>query len=163
MKEVRAALAGIDPAVPPFDIRSMADVVGASIVDYTVVGRLVLIAAAIALLLAMAGMTGVLMRAVSRREREIGVRLALGADAWRVRRLILGQVLLVCGIGTAAGVTMAGGVGQLLSHLLYGVAATDPLVWLTAVVGVNSAALLASMIPLRRATGVDPVISLRSE
>ncbi len=163
MQEVRAALASIDPAVPPFEIRSMDDVVGASIVNYTVVGRLVLIAAVIALLLAMAGMVGVLMQAVSRREREIGVRLALGANAWRVRRMVLGQVLLVCGLGTAAGVTMAGGVGQLLSHLLYGVAATDPFVWLIAVVSVNGAALLASTVALRRATSVDPVSSLRSE
>jgi ABC-type antimicrobial peptide transport system permease subunit len=119
--------------------------------------------AAAALLLAALGIYGVVSYAVSRREREIGVRLALGAQTGDVLRMMLGEGLRLSLIGVACGIAAALALARLLASFLYGVSATDPLTYLMVAIALSVVATLASLLPARRATRVDPAISLRAE
>jgi len=118
---------------------------------------------ALALMLAMMGVYGVVSYAVAQRTPEIGVRIALGAQARDVLRLILTQGLKPVAIGSVAGLTAALALGRVLSSLLYGVTATDPATFAVVVLLLSLAALLACWLPPRRATKVDPMIALRRE
>jgi putative ABC transport system permease protein len=119
--------------------------------------------AAIALLLALVGLYGILSRQVTLRTPEIGIRMALGAQRTEVRAMILkeGLVLTACGLG--AGLAAAWIAGRSLAALLYGISASDPLLLIGISTGVLLTALAATWFPARRATAVDPVIALRYE
>ena len=119
--------------------------------------------AAIALALAVIGIYGVMAYAVAQRVREIGIRMALGAGAGDVLRMVLAQSARVTGIGLAVGVAGALGAARLLAGSLYGVSATDPLTFLAMPALLALAALLASYLPARRATRVDPMTAIRTE
>lgn len=119
--------------------------------------------AVVALLLAVAGVYGVMSYTVSQRVPEIGVRIALGASPGDVLRLVMMQAARVTAIGLAIGVALALGLSELLRTQLFGVQPQDPLVLLSVIVGVSLAAMLASYIPSRRALRVDPMIALRAE
>jgi ABC-type antimicrobial peptide transport system permease subunit len=121
------------------------------------------IAGALALLLGVIGLYGVLSYAVSRRTREIGIRLALGSPTRNIGALFVGQGLTLTGIGIALGLAGAAALSRVLQALLHGVSPLDPLTFLTAAVLLMAAGLLASYLPTRRATTVDPAIALRSE
>ena len=115
----------------------------------------------LAALLASLGIAGLVSFAVIQRTREIGIRMALGAEAGDMIRLVTGKSLRLTGIGLALGLLMAFGVTRLLNGLLYNVSATDPVVFGTVTCIIVTSALLAGWIPARRATKIDPMEALR--
>jgi len=115
------------------------------------------------LVLAAVGIYGVLAFAVVQRTREMGIRMALGASRGSVLRLVVGQGLRLTAMGVALGVGAALGLGTLLRGMLFGISAADPLTFLAVVAVLGGVALLASYLPARRATAVEPVTALRSE
>jgi ABC-type antimicrobial peptide transport system permease subunit len=117
----------------------------------------------LALLLACLGLYGLLSYEVTRRTREIGIRMAIGAQSHNVVRLVLGKALLLIGIGAIAGIAVASGVTRLLTSFLYGVKAGDPITLLGVAALLALVALAACYIPARRATKVDPLVALRYE
>jgi ABC-type antimicrobial peptide transport system permease subunit len=119
--------------------------------------------AALATVLAALGLYGVLAFNVARRTREIGIRMALGANAGHVRRLVVRDVLLMIGIGGLVGVASAAAAGKVIESVLYQMKPWDPYVYGAAAGIVGAIALLAAYIPARRATTVDPMIALRYE
>jgi putative ABC transport system permease protein len=116
-----------------------------------------------ALLLTTAGVFGVMAYSVSRRTREIGVRVALGAGSREVLAMILGQGIRTILIGVAAGIAGALALTRTVVSLLFGVTATDPLTFTAVILLMIAVALLACYIPARRATRVDPLVALRYE
>ena len=121
------------------------------------------IAAGIALLLGTVGIYGVISYIVSRRTQEIGVRMALGAARATVLRGVVGQGMTLTGIGIVVGLLGGWGLSRVLASLLYGVTATDPLTFVGTAGLLAIVALLATWIPARRASRVDPAEALRSE
>jgi len=119
--------------------------------------------ALLALLLASIGLYGVVSYAVSRRAKEVGIRLSLGADVASVTRMLTLSGMKLVAVGGVAGLMMAAGMSQLLSRLLYGVPAIDPVTFLGVPVVLGLVALLASWIPARRVTRIDPAGALRAE
>ncbi len=119
--------------------------------------------ASLALLLAAVGVYGVLSQSVRQRTREIGLRIALGAERSEVRRMIVQQGLKPVALGLVLGLTAAAAVTRFLGSLLYGVEPLDPLTFVAVVVVLLASALLASYIPARRAAMVDPMAALRHE
>jgi hypothetical protein len=147
---VRAAMRDIDPLEPVFHLRPMTTYLALSVSQRTF--ALLLIAATGALALATGGVYGVVSYVVERRTREVGLRLALGASAASVRRLIAGQVLLVALISIVCGVAICGALGRALSSLLFGIGSL--------IAGIT---LAASAVPLWRASRIDPLIALKTD
>ena len=158
----RGILRELDPEIPA-RFRTLSEVYSASLGSRRF--NLILIAffGITALLLATAGVFGVMAYSVSRRTREIGVRVALGAGARDVLMLILSQGLRTIFIGVAAGIAASLALTQTVQSLLFGVGATDPLTFGGVTLLLVGAALLACYLPTRRATKVDPIVALRSE
>ena len=121
------------------------------------------IASTMALLLGIVGIYGVISYSVSQRTREIGIRMALGARETELKTMFVRHALLLAGIGAACGLIAAGALMRLLSGLLFGVQPMDPVTYCTVTIGLVGAAMLASYVPARRATTVDPVEAIRSE
>ncbi|HWM29108.1 MAG TPA: FtsX-like permease family protein, partial [Woeseiaceae bacterium] len=106
---------------------------------------------------------GVLAYAVRQRSNEIGIRRALGAEAADVVRMVVGRAMLLAGGGLVAGLLASFALTRILSGLLYGVSATDPLTFAGVTILLAAVALLASLVPARRAARVDPIVALREE
>ncbi len=121
------------------------------------------IASAVALALGIIGIYGVIAYSVSQKRREIGIRLALGAQVGELRRMFVGQGLALAGIGGALGLGASALLMRLLKSLLFGVSALDPVTYLGVPVVMALAAGLASYLPARRAAAVDPVETLKAE
>jgi putative ABC transport system permease protein len=117
----------------------------------------------LALGLAAIGIYGVVACVVTRRRREVGIRMALGASVRDVRRLILGQTLRPVAAGIAIGIAIAAGVGRVLQSVLFGVSPFDPVAYLIAPLVMIAVAALATWLPTRQALQADPVTTLRSE
>jgi putative ABC transport system permease protein len=160
---VGAAVRSIDPELPLADIRSMEQVVDETLARPRTVSVLLTAFAAIALVLAAVGVYGVMAYSVSQRTQEIGVRMALGATAQSVFRLVLGQALKLVGIGVAVGLVVAGLLTQLLKTLLFQTAPLDPLTFAVTALVLVMVAALASYVPARRSTRVTPIEALRAE
>jgi putative ABC transport system permease protein len=160
---LRRAVAATDPNVPVSKVRTLDGIVTASV--GTPRSTMVLLAsfAALALALSAVGIYGVISYTVSRRIHEIGIRMALGADAAQVRQLVLGRALALALLGAASGVAIALAATRLLRGLLFGVSPTDPAVFLAAPALLAATALLAAYLPARRATRLDPTAALREE
>jgi putative ABC transport system permease protein len=126
-----------------------------------VFGTMFMIFGGIALFLAGIGLYAVMAFSVSRRTREVGIRMALGANSGNVVGMIFRQGMWQMGVGLALGLLMAAGVSQLLSNILFDVQPRDPVIFGGVVAVLAFAGLLACLIPARRATAVDPMIALR--
>ena len=160
---VRATLADMDSSVPLGNVRLMDDIVAKSVARPRMTSALMLVFAALATGLSAVGLYGVLSYAVSQREREIGVRVALGAGREDVLRMVARQGGRMVLMGLALGAVLALGVGRLLESLLFGVAPSDPLSLSAAGLALAGVALLACLIPAWKAARVAPAVALRSE
>jgi len=160
---VRSELGKADPTIPLYGVLPMREVVRRSFWDRQLYGAMFSAFAIIALLLAAVGVYGVIAYAVTQRTREIGVRLALGAARRDVMRLVVGQGLGLALAGVGVGGLAAVGITRVLASLLYGVGPLDPVSFVGMAVVLAGVALLASYLPARRATKVDPMVALRYE
>jgi putative ABC transport system permease protein len=157
------ALQALDPRLPAPQVRRMTEVVGLSMGQERFVGTLLTVFAGIALLLTAVGIYGVIAYTVRQRTREIGVRVALGARPQDVVRLVTSQGMVPVVIGLALGIGAAFFATRVLEGIVFGVETHDPLTFALAILLLTGVALLASYLPARRATRVDPMIALRSE
>jgi putative ABC transport system permease protein len=160
---VRTKIAELDPNLPVTGISSMEEVVGASVAQPKLTMQFVGIFAGFALLLAAIGIYGVMAYTVTARKQEMGIRVALGARPADILRLVVGQGMRMTLLGVALGVAVSLALTRLLASLLFGVRATDPLVFSAAALLLVGVAFLACYLPARRATRVDPIIVLRYE
>ena len=160
---LREQIRAIDSALPVAAVRPMAEVIGSSIAQPRFRTTLLSLFGAAALLLAAIGIYGVLAYTVAQQTREIGIRIALGANPGKVLRLVLGRGLRLAGFGTAIGILAALMLTQLLNSLLFGVSATDPVTFAAVAGLLLGVALLACYVPARRAMRVDPMVALRYE
>ena len=160
---IRATLRELDPTVPLTTPRTMEDVLAQSLAQQRFSALLIGGFAVAALLLAVLGLYGVISFGVARRRREIGVRLALGAEPGRVVSMVVREGLLMAAIGVLIGLVGAVALGRLLAGLVYQVSPTDPLTLGTVAALLLGVAALASLVPARRAMRVDPVSALREE
>lgn len=159
--KIRSEIQSVDPTLPVFNIRSMNDVMDVSIAPRRFSAELVGVFAAVAMLLSSIGIYGLLVYMVGQRSREIGIRVALGAQGSDILTLILGKGLLLVGVGIAIGLVFASAAAPLIGTLLYGVHPFDVAVFVTVPLVLVFVAFLATYIPARRATRVDPIIALR--
>jgi putative ABC transport system permease protein len=160
---VRRTIGGVDRKVPVFNVREMDQVIVEANSDARIEAQLLGIFAGLALVLAAVGIYGVMSYLVAQRTQELGIRMALGAQPLDVLRLVLGRGVALTLAGLAAGLVAAFAITRLLSKLLFGVSATDPLTFFGVAFLLGLVALVACYIPARRATRIDPLIALRYE
>jgi putative ABC transport system permease protein len=163
VRTVREVVAGIDPQIALRGINTLEQEIAESIAIVRIMGTLMSVFGGVALLLSMLGVYGVLAENVAQRTREIGVRLALGASAGSMKRMVLGQALRLTCIGLAIALPLSLAAGRALTRLLFGIVTVD--VGLLVGMGMLfvGIALLAAYWPARRATRVDPMVALRWE
>ena len=159
----RDEVAKMDPALPLYMIKTVDRMIHEQTSPKRIMTTLMGVFAVIALLLAAVGLYAVMAYTVSQRTHEIGVRMALGAQSRDILRLVTGQGLKLTLAGLALGMVGAFALTRVMSPLLYGVTATDPLTFTLISLSLAGAALLACWVPARRATKVDPMIALRCE
>lgn len=159
----RAALREVDPEIPAYDMRTMDERLTRSRSLRAAYSWMLAVFAAMALLLALGGSYGVTSYLVSQRTRELGIRVALGARSGDISRTVLKSSLAVASLGVVIGVTGAVGAGRFLASLLFGVPPYDVLIVTTAAVALFATAFLANWLPARRASRVDPMVSLRTD
>ncbi len=160
---VKKAIADIEPAQPVSSVKTMEEVVSDSLGSRRFPMLLLLAFAGLALALAAVGITGVVSYSVAQRTHEIGIRMALGAQTMDVLKLVVTRSMLWALVGVALGLAGSIGLTRLLGKLLYGVRPTDPLVLSTVSLTLAGVALIASYLPARRATKVDPMVALRHQ
>ena len=152
-----------DPGIPVRNVRTLDAVVSAAVAPARWSTTLLGVFASVALLIAGLGVFGVLSFIVTQRTRELGIRIALGASSTSVRGLVVGRAMLLVSIGVVVGLAGAFALTRFMSTLLYGVTPTDPLTFAGVAGVLLAAAAVASYLPARRATRVDPIIALRAE
>ena len=160
---VRDAVLALDRDQPVHDAKTMTDIVTENYGAIRFPMTLVWIFAALALLLSAVGIFGVMSYSVSRRTREMAIRMALGAGRQEVLRLVLREGLIVATVGIAVGLVAALGLSRVMAGYVFGIKSTDPLTFTAASLLLIAVALLASYVPARRATKVDPTVALRYE
>jgi putative ABC transport system permease protein len=160
---VRGAIQRIDKDQPIADVHTMEELLSDSVADNRFLSLLVGIFGIIALLLAAVGIYGVVSYSVTQRTHEIGIRMALGAGQMDILRLVLGQGMLLTIAGIVIGLIASLAVTQVISSLLFGIGATDLVVYVTIPLLLTGVALLATYLPARRATRIDPMVALRYE
>jgi putative ABC transport system permease protein len=160
---VQSELRGLEKDLVIQKVMTLEEQIGESLAQRRFQTLLLGLFAGIALLLAAIGIYGVMYHSVTQRTHEFGVRVALGASAGEVLRMVLGQAVVLVVAGAAIGTLAALALTRLLSSLLYGVSAVDPLTFAAVFLVLIASALLASYLPARRATKVDPMIALRYE
>jgi predicted permease len=163
LDDVRRAIWSVNPNLPLSNVGTLDDYVAQSVSPTTFALVLLSIAAGIALVLGLVGVYGVISFAVSQRTRELGIRMALGADARRVRIMVLRHGLALAVAGTFLGLTLALGGTRIMEGLLFGVTPADPLTFGAVAAGLTFVAVAAAWIPAYRASRVDPLVVLRAE
>jgi predicted permease len=160
---VQREFVGIDPALLPLKVKTMDEFLLQSTARQQFDMLLLTIFAIVALVLAASGIYGLMAYNVEQRTQEIGIRMALGAGRGEVTRMVLGQGMTLAGLGVAAGLGAAYGLTRFLASLLYGIKPTDPPTFAEIAALLACVALIASLVPARRATLVDPMDALRHE
>jgi putative ABC transport system permease protein len=157
------AVWSINPNLPVARVRTLEEIVSRSLARTSFTLVMLAIAGAMALLLGVAGIYGVIAYAVSQRTREIGIRMALGAQRQEVTRMFVRDGLGLTAIGMATGLGAAFVLMRLLRSLLFEVSPADPLTYVAVCAALTASAIFASYVPARRATSVNPVRALRAE
>jgi ABC-type antimicrobial peptide transport system permease subunit len=157
VRALRAAVAEIDSDLPISDVQTMSGRTAQSLVSQRLAMNLAAMFGGVALFLSMLGIYGVLANLVARRSREIGIRMALGSTIRAIAALVLSEGLTLIGIGLIIGLVGAVAMAETLKSLVFGVQPTDPLLLGTVAVAAGCVALLACVVPVRRATRVEPV------
>jgi putative ABC transport system permease protein len=160
---IRRQVASLDPELPFFDVRTIDQSIARTLTTKRLTNLLLAGFAATALLLALIGIYGVMSLNVGGRTNEFGIRIALGAQAGDVLKLVIGQGIKLAGAGALLGLGGALALTRLMKTLLFGVSATDPLTFGAIALVLLLVAICACWIPARRATQVDPLVALRSE
>ena len=160
---VRSVIASLEKNLPTYDLTTMNEQLGSSLFLARLGATFLAVLGLLALLLAAVGIYGVMGYSVTRRTREIGIRMALGAQRDDVLKMVLKEGMAMVGIGVAIGLLGAFFVTRLLVSFLYGVSVTDPITFVAISLLLSGVALVASFIPARRATKVDPLVALRYE
>jgi putative ABC transport system permease protein len=163
LNEARQAVWSVNANLPVFLVRTLGDVYDLSMqrTSFTVV--MLAIASGMALLLGIVGIYGVISYSVSQRTREIGIRMALGAQSRALKHMFVQHALVLAGIGVVIGLGAAMGMARLMKSLLFEIGPLDPLTYVAVPVVLAMAAVTASYVPARRVTAVDPVEALRAE
>jgi predicted lysophospholipase L1 biosynthesis ABC-type transport system permease subunit len=159
----RSAVASVDAGLPLASVRPMSEIVSEASGQPRFTTLVMSFFAIIAIFLAALGLYGILAYSVEQRVREIGVRVALGANKREIFRLIIGNGMRLALVGVAVGVPSALALTRLMKGMLLGVTSADPLTYIAVVGMLLISALLASYLPARRATRVDPIVALRAE
>jgi len=160
---LRSIVRDLDREVPVYSLQTMSERVAGSLGRERFFATLIAVFAAVALLLSAVGLYGVIAYAVTQRTRELGVRVALGASASRISRMVIGEGFALTAAGLAVGIAGAASVSKLLSTFLFGVSGTDGLTLLGVVGTLLVVAVLASWLPARRAARVDPLVAMRGD
>jgi predicted permease len=160
---IREVVAQVNTNLPLFDVKTESEQIDRSLFQERLIARLAGFFGLLALVLACVGLYGLLSYEVSRRTREIGIRMALGARRENVLKLVLQQGIVLAVVGAALGIGVALGVTRYLTSMLYDIHANDPLTMIAVVVLLTVVALAACYIPARRAMRVDPMVALRYE
>jgi predicted permease len=160
---IRRTLAGVDPNLTAPEISSFDEQIELRTSDKTMISRLSSLFGLVSLLLASIGLYGLTAYQVARRTSEIGIRMALGADRGNILKLVLGGAFLQVAIGLMIGIPLILLTGKLLASQLYGVTSFNPIVLTLAIAALGLCAFAASIVPARRAAGVDPMRALRTE
>ena len=160
---VRREVQAVDPGQPVFNVQTMQAVIDATVSDRRLMMTLIGALAAISLALAVVGIYGVMSYTVAQHTREIGIRMALGAQRRDIYRLVVGKGLVLTAVGLALGLAASFGLTRFLESLLFEVKATDPLTFAGVALLLLAVALAACLVPARRATRVDPMVALRYE
>jgi predicted permease len=160
---VRDAVASLNTDIPIYWVNTLDEAIAAQVWFVRIFGTMFMIFGFVALFLASIGLYAVMSFSVSRRTREVGIRMALGAQAGDVVRMIFRQGLLQLGVGMVAGLALATGISQLLKIILFQVQPRDPSIFGAVAATLIAVGLLACFLPARRATRVDPLVALRAE
>jgi putative ABC transport system permease protein len=163
LPEVRNAVWEINANLPVRGLLSLEDLMAQSIARTSFTLTLLGLAAGVALLLGIIGVYGVISYAVSQRGRELGLRMALGAQAGQVKGMVVRQGLVLAGVGVVIGLGLAFGLTRLMSGLLFGVSPLDPVTFVLVALGLTGVSIVASYLPARRAAAADPMDALRVE
>jgi len=163
LSTVRGAITGAEPSILIYDAGTLEDSIGRETARSRFTGWLMAIFAGIALILAMIGIYGVMSYSVSRRTREIGLRMALGAGRGEVLRMVARRGVSLVTVGMLLGTAAALALTRMMATLIYGVSSTDPLTFAGAVGLLAAVAAIACLLPAFRATRIDPVVALRDE
>ena len=160
---VRAAIRSVDPGAAIARVMPMTEVIADSVGQPKFYLSLLALFAAVAMLLAVAGLYGVMSYAVAQRTQELGIRSALGSPHGGILRMVARQGMQLIAVGVVLGLTAGSAASRLLTDMLYGVSPVDAPTWALATAGLFCAGLVATFVPAYRATKVDPLIAMRSE
>jgi ABC-type antimicrobial peptide transport system permease subunit len=163
MSQVNQAVWSVNASLPLASVQTMQDVYSKSLARTSFTLVMLGIAGAMALALGVIGIYGVISYTVTQRRREIGIRVALGAQQADVRQMFVRYALSLAGIGAVIGLLAAAGLMRLMKSLLYGISPVDPITYAAVSLILIAAAVLASYLPARRAAAVAPIEALRSD
>jgi ABC-type antimicrobial peptide transport system permease subunit len=163
LNEVRQAVWSVNSSLPLASVRTMQEIYSQSLARTSFTLVMLGIAGTMALVLGIIGIYGVISYSVSQRRREIGIRLALGAQQSELRRMFVRSGLALAGSGVLIGLAAAVGLMRLMKSLLFGISPLDPVTYVAVPLILAAAAVLASYLPARRAAAVDPVEALKAE